>query len=105
MWQSLQKLAALPRETTVYCGHEYTLANGNFALQVDGSNVTLKTRMDRIRALRKQGKATLPTTIGEELDTNPFLRSDNQAIRKHLAMETATDAEVFTEIRTRKDNS
>ena len=104
MYQSLKKLAALPPETVVYCGHEYTLSNAKFALTVDPDNEKLKARAARIEKLRAEDKATLPTTIGEELETNPFLRWDDPSIRKHLGMEKATDAEVFAEIRKRKDN-
>ena len=101
----MQKLAALPRETTVYCGHEYTLANGKFALSIDPENEKLQARMNDFTELRKQGKPTLPTTIGEELDTNPFMRPGDSAIRAHLDMGNASDEAVFTEIRTRKDNA
>lgn len=104
MYNSLKKLAGLPRETVVYCGHEYTLSNAKFALTIDPENPKLKERAKEIEKLRGEGKATLPTTIGEELDTNPFLRWADPAIRKHLGMESATDAEVFAEIRKRKDN-
>ena len=104
MWNSLQKLATLPAETAVYCGHEYTLANGNFALSVDPDNKKLQVRMDEVIALREAGKPTLPTTIGDELATNPFLRVGDKNIRKLLGMEGASDSEVFTEIRARKDN-
>ena len=104
MYNSLKKLAALPRETVVYCGHEYTLSNAKFALTIDPENPKLKERAKEIEKLRGEGKATLPTTIGEELDTNPFLRWADPAIRKHLGMESAKDAEVFAEIRKRKDN-
>lgn len=104
MHQSLKKLAALPPETVVYCGHEYTLSNAKFALTIDPDNEKLKARVARIETLRAEDKATLPTTIGEELETNPFLRWDDPSIRKHLGMEKATDAEVFAEIRKRKDN-
>ncbi len=105
MWESMQKLAALPRETVVYCGHEYTLANGEFALGIDPDNEKLKARMDGFIALREAGKPTLPTSIGEELDTNPFMRTDDAAIRDHLGMRNASDSEVFTEIRSRKDTA
>ena len=105
MWESLQKLARLPRETVVYCGHEYTQANGNFALGVDRDNENLKSRMESVVALRGDGKPTLPTTIGEELDTNPFMRADNPSIRAHLGMENASDSEVFTQIRAMKDKA
>ncbi|WP_274627644.1 hydroxyacylglutathione hydrolase [Arvimicrobium flavum] len=104
MYESLKKLAALPPETQVYCGHEYTLSNARFALTVDPTNPKLKARAEKIEKLRAEGKATLPTSIGEELETNPFLRWDDAAIRKNLGMENASDAEVFTEIRKRKDN-
>ena len=104
MYESLKKLAALPADTKVYCGHEYTLANARFALTIDPDNAALKTRARKIEALRGEDKPTLPTTIGEELATNPFLRWGDPAIRKHLGMEDAPDAEVFAEIRRRKDN-
>ena len=103
MLASLRKLAALPPETTVYCGHEYTQANARFALSVDPDNQALRERAARIDRLRQDGKPTLPTTIGEELATNPFLRWSDPAIRKNLGMETASDEEVFAEIRRRKD--
>ncbi|TIS56392.1 hydroxyacylglutathione hydrolase [Mesorhizobium sp.] len=104
MYDSLKKLAALPAETVIYCGHEYTLANARFALTVDPTNSALRERAVRIEALRADGKPTLPTTIGEELSTNPFLRWHDPAIRKHLGLESASDVEVFAEIRKRKDN-
>jgi hydroxyacylglutathione hydrolase len=103
MLQSLKKLAALPPETTVYCGHEYTQANARFALSVDPTNSALRERAARIDRLRLESKPTLPTTIGEELATNPFLRWHDPAIRRNLGMETASDEEVFAEIRHRKD--
>lgn len=104
MHASLQKLAALPTDTVVYCGHEYTQANAKFALTVDPDNAELKERAAKIDALRAGGKATLPTTIGLELRTNPFLRWSDPAIRRTLGMENASDEAVFAEIRKRKDN-
>lgn len=104
MWTSLQKLMALPRDTQVYCGHEYTQANAAFSLSVDPDNAALVARAAEIDALRMVGKPTIPTTIGVELDTNPFLRPADPGIRAHLGMGDATDAQVFAEIRTRKDN-
>ena len=103
MWASLEKLVALPDETTVYFGHEYTLANARFALTVDPGNAELEARVAEIEALRAEGGFTAPTTIGRERATNPFLRAADPAIRRHLGMETASDAEVFAEIRARKD--
>jgi len=104
MYASLLKLAALPAETVVYCGHEYTETNVRFALTVDPTNTALKERAAKIAALRADGKPTLPTTIGEELATNPYLRAHDPAIRRTLGLETASDEAVFTEIRKRKDN-
>jgi hydroxyacylglutathione hydrolase len=103
MLDSLKKLAALPGETSVYCGHEYTLANARFALTVDPTNPLLKKRATEIERLRQEGRPTLPTTIAEELVTNPFLRWHDPAIRKNLGMEKASVAEIFAEIRKRKD--
>lgn len=104
MFDSLRKLVALPPQTRIYCGHEYTLANARFALSIDPGNAALKARADKVEALRGDGKSTLPTTIGEELATNPFLRWDDPAIRRNLGLEGAADAEVFAEIRKRKDD-
>lgn len=104
MWESLSKLMALPPHTTVYSAHEYTLANARFALSVDPGNEMLKSRARGFEAMRERGEPTVPTTMAEELQTNPFLRASDPDIRKHLGMETASDAEVFAEIRKRKDN-
>ncbi|WP_234189574.1 hydroxyacylglutathione hydrolase [Shinella sp. NM-101] len=103
MWESLSTLAALPDETTVYFGHEYTLSNARFARTVDPENAALARRADEIEALRADGVFTAPTTIGIEKATNPFLRAGDPVIRRHLGMEGASDAEVFAEIRGRKD--
>jgi hydroxyacylglutathione hydrolase len=103
MWGSLEKLAALPDETTVYFGHEYTLSNARFAKTIDPDNAALLARVEEIEALRAAGGFTAPTTIGLEKATNPFLRAGDPAIRRHLGMGTASDAEVFAEIRGRKD--
>jgi hydroxyacylglutathione hydrolase len=103
MWASLSKLAALPGEARVYCGHEYTLANARFARTVDPDNPALAERAERIEQMREEGRPTVPSTIAEELVTNPFLRAQDPAIRRHLGLESASDAEVFAEIRRRKD--
>ena len=87
MYRSLSKLKRLPPETRIYCGHEYTLANARFALTVDPDNAALKERAAEVEALRAEGKPTLPTTLARELATNPFLRWDDPAIRRHLGME------------------
>jgi hydroxyacylglutathione hydrolase len=79
MYDNLQRLAALPRETRVYCGHEYTLANGLFALTVEPDNEALARRVEQVKAAREGGEVTLPTTIALELATNPFMRASSVA--------------------------
>ena len=103
MWSSLSKLAALPPDTRVYCGHEYTLANGRFALTLEPTNAALKKRMAEVERLRAEGKPTIPSTIGLERETNPFLRPASPELRQTLALGPADAVEVFTEIRHRKD--
>jgi hydroxyacylglutathione hydrolase len=104
MWASMQRLMALPKNTKIYCGHEYTASNARFALSVDADNADLQARAGQVKLLRDQGKPTLPVTLAQELATNPFLRPQDAAIRAHLGMETATDAQVFAELRARKNN-
>lgn len=88
MWSSLSRLAALPDDTTVYCAHEYTASNARFALSVD-ADPALKARADQVFAARERGEPTVPTTIGLERATNPFLRAGN--------------AQRFAEVRAAKD--
>src|SRR5690606_25191762 len=103
MFASLGKLAALPLDTTIYCGHEYTLSNARFALTVDPANPALRERAKEVEALRASDLPTLPVTLGQEMATNPFLRCHDPAIRKQLGMEQASDEAVFAELRKRKD--
>ncbi len=103
MWGSLLKLRALPADTTVYCGHEYTLSNARFAATVDPSNTELTERLREVERLRNDGKATLPTTIGREIATNPFLRADSPTVMAAVDLTGADPAEVFAEVRRRKD--
>ena len=103
MWESLQKLAALPGDTTICSGHEYTASNAKFALTVDPENPALISRSKDIETARAAGRATVPSQLSTELETNPFLRPADPAIRATLGMPDATDTEVFTEIRRRKD--
>src|SRR5262249_32985369 len=86
MWESLLKLRALPDETRVYCGHEYTLANIKFAQTVDKDNPALKARAEQAAQQRTDGKPTVPTTIGEEKKTNVFLRSDVASVAASLGL-------------------
>jgi hydroxyacylglutathione hydrolase len=103
MWASLSKLAKLPPDTKLYCGHEYTNANCRFALTVEPENAALKARADEVAELAEKSEPALPTTIGQELATNPFLRPSSPAIQKRLGMEGRQLSEIFGEIRKRKD--
>jgi hydroxyacylglutathione hydrolase len=103
MWSSLSKLAKLPDSTRVYCAHEYTESNGRFALTVEPTNTALQSRMDWVIETRAKGLPTLPSTLGEEKETNPFLRPDSKEIREMLDMMDASDVDVFAETRRRKD--
>jgi hydroxyacylglutathione hydrolase len=104
MWASLSKLAALPGETRVYCGHEYTASNGRFALSVDAGNAALTARMEQVNRLRADGKPTIPSTIAEERATNPFLRSNTADLAVAAGKPVSDPVAVFAELRARKDN-
>lgn len=104
MWNSLSKLAKLPADTRVYCGHEYTQSNGKFALTLEPGNTDLANRMREVERLRSEGKPTIPSTIGLELQTNPFLRPSSPELRKSLQLENADVVAVFAETRRRKDS-
>lgn len=104
MWKSLLKLSVLPKDTVIYGSHEYTEANAAFAITVDPGNNALRNQADEVKRLRDAGEPTVPTTLAMELQTNPFLRADDPSIRSQLEMEHASDAEVFGEIRRRKDS-
>lgn len=105
MWSSLKKIAALPGDTHLYCGHEYTLSNARFALTIEPDNAALQSRAKEVEALRAAGKPTLPTRVDLELATNPFLRAAEPGIRKRLGLEKAADWQVFGEIRERKNRA
>jgi hydroxyacylglutathione hydrolase len=103
MWESLSKLMRLPNDVRIYCGHEYTEANGRFALSVEPHNADLVARMEDVRATRSKGLPTIPSTMGLEKKTNPFLRAASPEIRRSLDLEAAKDVDVFAETRRRKD--
>ena len=103
MYHSLQKLAGLPAETALYCGHEYTLSNGRFALRVDPDNKALIARMNEVEQLRAEGRFTLPSTIGRERETNPFLRADQADIAKTIGLAGQSPLAVFTALRELKN--
>jgi hydroxyacylglutathione hydrolase len=104
MWRSLQKIAALPPETLIYCGHDYTVDNSGFALTIEPENEALQRRAGEALQLAEKGQATLPVSLANELAANPFLRAGSPAIQKRLGLTGSPLAEVFGEIRRRKDN-
>src|SRR5690606_1395863 len=100
MYHSLQRLALLPVRTKVYCTHEYTAHNIEFALSVDSSNTALQARQLEVMALKTQGLPSLPSSIGLELLVNPFLRCNEAAIRHALEVsDLYSDLDVFTMLR------
>ena len=90
MYSNLQRVAGLPGDVRIYCGHEYTLANARFALHAEPENAAVAARLDEARSLRERGEITLPTTVAQERETNPFVR--------------ATDAVEFARLRAEKDS-
>jgi hydroxyacylglutathione hydrolase len=103
MWASLSKLAALPGETLICSGHEYTTANLRFAATIEPENPALIARTLRAATARAAGEATVPSLLSEELATNPFLRAGLPQVKAAVGLAGASDAEVFAEIRARKD--
>ncbi|MEI7867498.1 MAG: hydroxyacylglutathione hydrolase [Candidatus Methylumidiphilus sp.] len=104
MWASLEKIRALPPSTLIYCAHEYTQANGRFALEMEPENQALQERVAKVAALRKRNVPTIPSLLEEELATNPFLRPHSPDIRRRLGLTGVADWRVFAEIRHRKDS-
>lgn len=90
MYRSLQRIVALPDSARLYCAHEYTLSNAHFAAHAEPGNAAIAARLTEVRALRDQGKSTVPTTVAEERETNPFVRAAN--------------AEEFARLRAAKDS-
>ncbi|EIC30553.1 MULTISPECIES: hydroxyacylglutathione hydrolase [Methylomicrobium] len=103
MWESLQRLKALPADTQIYCTHEYTQNNGRFALTVEPDNPALIEKMRQVDELRTRGLPTVPSTIGEELATNPFFRENSLSIQETIRLRDAAPVRVFAEIRRLKD--
>ncbi len=105
MWHSLQKLKALPPVTKVFCTHEYTVANGCFAMTVEPNNTVLQLHMIEVQRCRSQNKPTVPTTIADELATNPFFREDSADLQCTIDMLGRTPVEIFAEVRRLKNNA
>ena len=103
MFNSLLKLKNLPEATKIYCGHEYTKTNLNFCLKIDPKNDLLKEKLTLVNMRIKNKLPTIPTTIGEELKTNVFLRCDDASIRQKLNLIDSSDKEVFSKLRDLKD--
>lgn len=103
MWQSLKKIAALPRDTLLYCGHEYTVANAKFGVSIEPDNAALRERLADAEAKRAEGLPTLPTRVDRELDTNVFLRVQRQDVRERVGLPLAGDCKVFADLRERKN--
>jgi hydroxyacylglutathione hydrolase len=99
MWSSLQRLAALPDEAKVYCGHDYAVSNARFALAADPQNAVLQARAAEADRVKAEGGLMVPTTIGEEKATNPFLRAGEPALARAVGKEGAEPVAVFTALR------
>lgn len=103
MWQSLEKLRKLPKKTKIYCAHEYTLENAAFATYFDPLNTTLQEFIGRAQVLRREGLATVPSLLQDELHCNPFLRADSPEFAKKLKLEGKPHHEILGAIRQLKD--
>ena len=103
MWGTMERLRGLPPETVIGSGHEYTRANMDFALTLEPENRDLISRSDAIDTARRAGEATVPSTLAEELRTNPYLRADDPALMQALDLEGAAPVDVLAEVRARKD--
>ncbi len=104
MWAGLKSLRQLPNETSVYCGHEYSAANAAFALSVDPKNPHLQKRNSQIRQLQKSGQPTVPFNLGEDKQSNPFLRADSSELAKNLKVSPNDPTRVFAALRQAKDH-
>ena len=104
MWTSLEKIKVLPGETKIYCGHEYTKKNSEFCIAYDPDNNDLKKKINEINKKRLNNLPTIPTTLGDEIITNIFLRSDNDDIKRNLNLVGSNSLEVFSKLRDLKDN-
>jgi hydroxyacylglutathione hydrolase len=102
-WTSLSRLRALPDDMRVYCAHEYTQSNARFAVTIETGNKALLARSAAIDAARAKGEATVPSLLGEEKETNPFLRVDVPAVQAAVGMKGGDPVAVFAEVRHRKD--
>ena len=103
MFGSLEKIKNLPKSTMIYCGHEYTEKNGQFCISIDKENIKLKNRIEDVKRKTQKKLPSLPITLGEEIETNIFLRCDNKKIKNNLKMDNSSKLEVFIKLRNLKD--
>ncbi len=103
MFGSLEKIKNLPKNTLLYCGHEYTEKNGQFCISIDKENTKLKNRIEDVKSKTQKKLPTLPIALGEEIETNIFLRCDDEKIKNNLKMNNGSKLEVFTKLRNLKD--
>ena len=104
MFNSLNKIKKLPPDTKIYCGHEYTKSNLNFCLKYDSKNIFLKEKEIEIQKKLSFNQPTIPTTLGQEIKTNIFLRCNDPEVRYTLGLKDSSEAEVFSKLRDLKDS-
>ena len=104
MLQSLNKIKKLPKNTMIYCGHEYTYKNAEFCMKYDSNNNDLKKKFEKIKKLKLQNLPTIPSTLEDELKSNIFLRCDEKELKIKLNMKNQEDLEVFRKVRDLKDS-
>jgi len=104
MLQSLNEIKKLPKDTMIYCGHEYTYKNAEFCIKYDNNNINLKNKFEKIKKLRSKNLPTVPSSLEEELKANIFLRCDQNELKVKLNMKNQEDFKVFRKIRDLKDS-
>ena len=103
MFKSIEKIKGLPKNTMIYCGHEYTDTNGKFCASIDGENNKLLSKIKEVKNQLKKNNPTIPVLLADELETNIFLRYDDEKIKHNLKMDNSSKLEVFTKLRNLKD--
>ena len=104
MLESLNKIKKLPKDTKIYCGHEYTYKNAEFCMKYDSDNISLKKYFEKIKKLRSNNIPTIPSNLEDELKSNIFLRCDQNDLKVKLNMKNQEDFEVFKKVRDLKDS-
>ena len=104
MMESFLKLRSLPGETKVYCGHEYTQSNSKFAFHLDKNNENLKRKIEQIKYKRNRLESTVPSTISEEIELNPFMKFDDKGYLDVIGFKDMSNEENFRKLRKMKDD-